>query len=104
MVALAQSLVNVNSTYPLVVLITRDVGYKYIKLLTKPSLNIVRLEVIQRVPVPSTVKIGMAAWREALSKFKVFELVEYKKVLFLDGTQNSENIAKFIYDKTLIIY
>ncbi len=92
--AFAQSLVNVNSAYPLVVMVSSDVSATPKEQLTKLPLQI-RFHLIERIPIPSTVHIGLEAWREALSKLNVFLLEEYEKAIFLDGALFNREFIKF---------
>ena len=45
----------------------------------------IKIHKIQKLQPPSTVKITISAWKEALNKLAAWTLIDYTKTIFLDG-------------------
>ena len=96
--ALAQSLKNVNSSLPRVVMVTPDVEKE-----ARERLSLLYHEVLQVSPIPCNHKLssdlnpseynlegekykaGVARWASTCTKFAAWKLIQYERVLFMDA-------------------
>ena len=70
-----------NSSIPFVVLCTPDLAKSKLERLRKDGATV---KVVEKI-TEDWMKPGLERWRDMLSKLRIFELIEYDKVLFLDA-------------------
>lgn len=81
-VALAMSLLEVRSYYPLVVMITKEVSATTISLLENIGCIIYQTELIK---LPPELSLQTARWGPAFTKLVAWEKTEFTKLIFLDS-------------------
>ena len=89
-ILLAESLKQVKSKYPLKVLITKDVSKASQEILKQLNIS---YKLIDIIPMPTKLyeenreinKEFTHTWKNCFTKFKIFDLTEYKKIIFLDS-------------------
>ena len=87
---LSETLKQVNSKYPLTVLITDDVGAPTCEIMRQLGIN---YELIDTISMPDVlyeenIKIHRQftnTWRNCFTKFKIFDLTQFDKIIFLDA-------------------
>ena len=87
---LVESLKKVKSQYPLHVLITKDVSLPTIEMLRQLK---VTYEVIDIIPISEELnnhnfavdKRRAGIWKNCWTKFKIFDLIQFEKIVFLDA-------------------
>lgn len=98
--ALAQSLKNVKSKYPLVVMITSDVSQKSISVLERKRIQYIKIDKISasNQAMNKNEEGGYSNWSNTFSKLAIFGFIQYKKVVFLDSDmlilENIDNLFK----------
>ena len=89
-VLLKESLRRVRSKYPLLCLITEDVDQKGKELLTNLKINFRKID---KIKTPDNImqhnlkvsKERALHWKDVLTKFNIFNLIEFDKIIFLDA-------------------
>lgn len=84
---LNESLKRVNSQYPLIVAITREISEKSRQILNN---NNIKTVVIEKMDVPKCIKDknskGMFShWSNTFDKLQIFEMTQFEKIVFLDS-------------------
>ena len=85
--ALIQSLKDVRSKYPIVVVVTSNVSSKSLKILKKKNIDFVqvgKINISNKV-IEDNKKQGYANWSNTFSKLVIFGQTQYKKIVFLDS-------------------
>ncbi|QSZ33637.1 hypothetical protein DSL72_005205 [Monilinia vaccinii-corymbosi] len=67
---------------PFLVLCTQDVDISKLKRLQLDGATVV---MAADVPLPSWISTGVTRWKDQFTKLRIFELIEYERVLFLDA-------------------
>ncbi|MCT3342149.1 hypothetical protein EFP49_04900 [Lactobacillus johnsonii] len=85
--ALAQSLKNVKSKYPLVVMVTNNVSEKSINVLKQKKLQYIKIDKIQvsNQAIHENEEGGYSNWSNTFSKLAIFGFTQYEKIVFLDS-------------------
>ena len=89
-VLLLESLKKVKSKYPLIVLVTKNVSQATQEILRQLYINFI---IIDNIDIPENIKnhndsinpIMSSIWINCFAKFKIFDLIEFKKIVFLDA-------------------
>lgn len=84
---LNESLKQVQSTYPLTVAITKDVSLKSKQILNNNHIKTVEIE---KMKIPDLIKAKnlkgeFSHWNNTFDKLKIFELIQFDKLVFLDS-------------------
>lgn len=87
---LIESMKKVNTKYPLLVLITEDVSEPSLEILRQLNIKIQKINKIQisdyiyshNFQINSTLSV---TWKNCWTKFQIFNLIEYDKIVFLDA-------------------
>lgn len=87
-ICLNESLKKVKSKYDLYVLITDEVSLKSQKILSKYKINLIKAN--KKIDVPQwvinrNIAANMKHWNNSFDKLLVFELIQFKKIIFLDS-------------------
>lgn len=98
-ICLNESLKKVKSKYQLYVLITGELSLKSQKILDKYKINIIKVN--KKIDVPEwvinrNINENMQHWNNSFDKLLVFELTQFKKIIFLDSdmyvVENIDNL------------
>lgn len=81
-VALAMSLMEVGSYYPLVVMVTKEVSTSTVTLLENIGCIVYETDLIE---LPPELSLQTARWGPAFTKLVSWEKTEYKKLMFMDS-------------------
>jgi alpha-N-acetylglucosamine transferase len=65
---------------PFLVLCTKDVAISKVKRL---ELDGATVKVVPDVPLPYWISTGVTRWKDQFTKLRIFEMVEYERVLFI---------------------
>ena len=85
---LAESLKNTGSKFPFTICITREIELGYIDLIRRLNINIVILEddiKIDNKFEKENSKNGYGHWNNTFIKLKIFSLIEFEKIIYLDS-------------------
>lgn len=101
---LNESLKQVQSRYPLTVAITKDVSLKSKQILNNNNIKTVEIE---KMKIPDLIKAKnlkgeFSHWNNTFDKLKIFELIQFDKLVFLDSDMYiRKNIDKLFELKNL---
>lgn len=87
---LVESMKKVNTKYPLLVLITEDVSAPSIEILSQLNVQVQKIDIIQISDYiyQHNFNINPAlsvTWKSCWTKFQIFNLIKYDKIVFLDA-------------------
>lgn len=71
-----------NSAIDFLVLVTHDVSLAKRERLTADGAKVV---LVDDVPLPFWIKTGVTRWKDQFTKLRIFEMVEYSRILFIDA-------------------
>ncbi|MCJ1308332.1 hypothetical protein MMC25_001985 [Agyrium rufum] len=84
---------------PFLVLCTQDVTTSKLKRL---ELDGATVEVIADVPLPHWISTGVTRWKDQFTKLRIFEMVQYERVLFIDADTLIVKPIDGIFDEPII--
>lgn len=71
-----------NKSISFIVLVTSTVSESAKQQLRLDGANVVEVE---DVPLPSWIKTGVTRWKDVFTKLRLFEMIEYDRILFIDA-------------------
>ena len=71
-----------NKSISFIVMVTSTVSESAKQQLRLDGANVVEVE---DVPLPSWIKTGVTRWKDVFTKLRVFEIIEYDRILFIDA-------------------
>jgi alpha-N-acetylglucosamine transferase len=84
---------------PFLVLCTKDVAISKVKRL---ELDGAIVKVVPDVPLPYWISTGVTRWKDQFTKLRIFEMVEYERVLFIDADTLIVKPIDGIFDEFMI--
>jgi alpha-N-acetylglucosamine transferase len=88
-----------NRTIPFLVLVTSEVDQGRRDQLTKDGATVVPVE---DVPLRWWIKTGISRWKDQFTKLRIFEMVEYDRVLFIDADTLITRPIEGIFDEEIV--
>lgn len=87
------------SPIPFLVLVTPTVSHRKRKQLTSDGATVVPVE---DVPLRWWIKTGVTRWKDVFGKLRLFEMVEYDRIIFLDADSLITEPVDGIFDEPIV--
>jgi alpha-N-acetylglucosamine transferase len=84
---------------PFLVLCTQKVAISKLKRL---ELDGATVEVVADVPLPHWISTGVTRWKDQFTKLRIFEMVDYERILFIDADTLIVEPIDGIFDEVMI--
>lgn len=84
---------------PFIVLCTKKVAPSKLKQLERDGATV---EVVADVPLPRWISTGVTRWKDQFTKLRLFEMVDYERILFIDADTLIVEPIDGIFDEVMI--